>query len=60
MVALSVPVRWHWLKSKNPQIHSGGFFRVFSRFFAFFRVFSRFFHLFCGRARQRQAAAAPA
>jgi hypothetical protein len=28
MVALPVPVRWHWLKSKNPQIHSGGFFRV--------------------------------
>lgn len=29
MVALPVPVRWHWLKSKNPQIRSGGFFRVF-------------------------------
>jgi len=28
MVALPVPVRWHWLKSKNPQIRSGGFFRV--------------------------------
>lgn len=28
MVALPVPVRRHWLKSKNPQIRSGGFFRV--------------------------------
>lgn len=35
-MALPVPVRWHWLKSKNPQIHSGGFFRVL------FRAFSRF------------------
>lgn len=32
MVALPVPVRWHWLKSKNPQIRSGGFFRVFYLF----------------------------
>ena len=32
-----MPVRWHWLKSKNPQIRSGGFFRVF--------------RVFCGRGR---------
>jgi hypothetical protein len=47
MVALPVPVRWHWLKSKNPQIRSGGFFRVFRVFFG-------------GRARQRLTAAATA
>ena len=41
MVALPVPARWHWLKSKNPQIRSGGFFRVF------FAFFSRFFGIFC-------------